>query len=67
MTAQEIACHQAFTGGDLKYYNAAGCSQSAENSALIAKAKSSVDTKTILLIGGGVVATGLLAYFTLRK
>lgn len=67
MTPQEIACQQAFASGDKAYYNAAGCTRSAENAATIARAKSAVDTKTILLISGGVIAAGILAYFSLRK
>jgi hypothetical protein len=66
MTAQEIACQQAFASGDKAYFNAAGCTQSVENTALIEQAKKSLDTKTYLLIGGGVIATGILIYLSTR-
>lgn len=67
MTAQEIACQQAFTAGDLAYYTAAGCSQSKENDLLTSRAKSAVNTKTILIAGGGLLATGLLIYLTTKS
>lgn len=67
MTAQEIACQQAFTSGDLTYYNAAGCSLSKQNDQLIASAKSSVNTKTVLIAGAGLLATGLIIFLTTRS
>lgn len=67
MTAQEIACQQAFTSGDLVYYNAAGCSMSTQNDQLISSAKSSVNTKTVLIAGAGMLAAGLLIFLTTRS
>lgn len=66
MTAQEIACQQAFASGDVDYFNSSNCMQTDINDKLIADAKRSSNMKTMLLIGGAVIGTGLLIYLSLK-
>ncbi|HMG94366.1 MAG TPA: hypothetical protein VK589_30105 [Chryseolinea sp.] len=65
--ATELQCHQAFAAGDMAFYNASGCAASTANDQLIAQKKSEIGMKTYVLIGVGVVATGLIIYFSTRK
>jgi hypothetical protein len=64
--AQDLACQQAFAAGDLDYYRSANCTRTAANDKLIADAKRSSTMKTVLLIGGAVVGTGLLIYLSTK-
>jgi hypothetical protein len=67
MNAQEIACQQAFAAGDVAYYNGAACSQSEATDSLIAQTRKALNTKTVLLVTGGVILTGLIIYLSVKK
>jgi hypothetical protein len=61
--ATALQCQQAFNAGDMTFFRSAGCSGSAENDKLLADKKQQIKTSTMVLIGGGVLITGLIIYF----
>jgi hypothetical protein len=60
-------CQQAFQAGDMAYFSASGCAEAKENDHLIATKKSELSTKTMMIIGGGVLLTGIILYVTLKS
>ncbi|MBL0744589.1 hypothetical protein [Chryseolinea lacunae] len=58
-----LECQRAFSAGDINYWKAAGCAGSLENNALVASKKQELDGKTVAIMVGGVLFTGLLIYF----
>lgn len=63
----ELQCHQAFAAGDMAFFNASGCTNSAGNDQIIAQKRSELNTKTYVLIGVGLLATGVIIYLSTRK
>lgn len=63
----ELQCRQAFAAGDMAFFNASGCTNSAANDQLILDKRKELNTKTYVLIGAGLVATGVIIYLSTRK
>lgn len=60
-------CAEVFASGDTAYFAASGCANSQANDSLITQKKDAINTKTALIIGGGILAAGLIIYFSLKK
>lgn len=64
LTATE--CKNVYAAGDMEYFKAAGCANTAANDQLLNAKKSELDLKTYALIGGGVLTTVLVIYWALK-
>lgn len=60
-------CAEVFAAGDLSYYQSAGCVNTQSNDALLASKKGELNTKTMLIIGGGLIGAGIIIYLSLKK
>lgn len=65
--ATALQCQQAFAAGDLAFFNANNCTDSAGNQALIDAKRKELNTKTYVLLGVGVIGVGAIIYFSTRK
>lgn len=62
-----LQCQQAFAAGDLTFFNANNCADSAGNQALIDAKRKELNTKTYVVIGVGAIVLGAIIYFSTRK
>ena len=62
-----VECKSAFAAGDMAYYNAQGCTETAAIDQLLAAKKSEINFKTWALVGGGVVVAGIVIYLSVKK
>ena len=60
-------CKSAFAAGDMAYYNAQGCTETAAIDQLLAAKKSEINFKTWALVGGGVLVAGIVIYLSVKK
>lgn len=66
-TVTAIQCQQAFAAGDLAFFNANRCNDSAGNQQLIDAKRKEINTKTYVIVGAGILAVGAIIFFSTRK
>lgn len=65
--ATALECQQSFAAGDMAFFNASNCNDSAGNQAIIDAKRKELNNKTYVLLGAGVLAVGAIIYFSTRK